>query len=686
MSNLRTLLDILSENTVSGGIATSVSMPVQEKVDDAPEQPDVMEYGNWENSSLTTSTKLKKQRKTASKVVKSIYGEDVSEAANPQQQAAIAIAKKEKNGVSEGRFVKGPGGVPLDRQGNPKPPKIAPEKIPAQPKLTLDMVWRKVEDVVGQIFPDGDPYDYLMPWFKKHGIKDFKVGDILDRAAKKNGYKDVYDYYDSMKDMYSDQQGVAEGSLSDVVKGIKRTIKGKEHPDVVAAKHAGRAMGHYNQGDIKAGDKESQRYVKTRDMHLKAKGVAEGTEQVYKVLAVDKSNALSDKVMLTVKAGSIEEVFERLAINDWYPFEINGVEVINGKRLKKGLAEGSGPQKGDPVYYGSRLVGWFLGYSKYGKVITKPNYDEMGDEYANRDVYWDKDAVTIKSDKQGVAEGSIKSPQQQLADAEQKLMDIIRKANGEPPANDAEAKERQALFNKIKRLRTQVAGSRFESAEQGVAEGWRQDQYKKRGINSIMDLVRPAMQEKNSVEGWIDNIYNYIEDNHMETDPRWLKAKSDAEKIHTDWWVKNNRPTYNTNPKLARQGDVMKYKALIQNLAKEFGDQGVAEGTEELEESDLILNPASISKAVRGLVPHSSDRTDHEIEMAKSDLYQAGKNAARIFDLIKGMSEEEGLEGWVQEKIIKAADYLNTVTEYLEGKQLKALDVEEEMFESKGKK
>jgi hypothetical protein len=75
---------------------------------------------------------------------------------------------------------------------------------------------------------------------------------------------------------------------------------------------------------------------------------------------------------------------------------------------EQGVAEGSGPQKGDPVYYGSRLVGWFLGYSKYGKVITEPNYDEMGDEYANRNVYWDKDAVTIKSDKQGVAEADTK--------------------------------------------------------------------------------------------------------------------------------------------------------------------------------------------------------------------------------------------------------------------------------------
>ncbi len=75
---------------------------------------------------------------------------------------------------------------------------------------------------------------------------------------------------------YWSKKGVEEG-FSDIVKGIKRTIKGKEHPDVVAAKHAGRAMGHYNQGDITAGDKESQRYVKTRDMHLKAKSVAEGS-------------------------------------------------------------------------------------------------------------------------------------------------------------------------------------------------------------------------------------------------------------------------------------------------------------------------------------------------------------------------------------------------------------------------
>jgi hypothetical protein len=38
--------------------------------------------------------------------------------------------------------------------------------------------------------------------------------------------------------------------------------------------------------------------------------------------------------------------------------------------------------------------------------------------------------------------------------------------------------------------------------------------------------------------------------------------------------------------------------------------------------------------------------------------------------MIQDVSEEEGLDGWVQEKIIKANDYLNTIREYLEGKQV----------------
>ena len=89
-----------------------------------------------------------------------------------------------------------------------------------------------------------------------------------------------------------------------------------------------------------------------------------------------------------------------------------------------------------------------------------------------------------------------------------------------------------------------------------------------------------------------------------------------------------------------------------------------------LEEDDLIIVPGQGRSRKTGLIKHGESRLDHEVEMAKSDLFSAAKNAKKVYEMIQDVSEEEGLEGWVQEKIIKANDYLNTIREYLEGKQL----------------
>ena len=91
---------------------------------------------------------------------------------------------------------------------------------------------------------------------------------------------------------------------------------------------------------------------------------------------------------------------------------------------------------------------------------------------------------------------------------------------------------------------------------------------------------------------------------------------------------------------------------------------------EDISEQDLIIVPGQGRTSKTGLIKHGKSRVDHEVEMARSDLFSAAKNAKKVFNMIKDVSEEEGLEGWVQEKIIKANDYLNTIREYLEGKQL----------------
>jgi hypothetical protein len=95
-----------------------------------------------------------------------------------------------------------------------------------------------------------------------------------------------------------------------------------------------------------AGGQHKDKKKAAKQGQVKHKGqMAEGSEQVYKVIAVDKNNALGKKVKLNVKADSVDEVFERLAMSDWYPLSVNGVEVIDGKRLAQGVSEGDEPDE-----------------------------------------------------------------------------------------------------------------------------------------------------------------------------------------------------------------------------------------------------------------------------------------------------------------------------------------------------
>jgi hypothetical protein len=90
---------------------------------------------------------------------------------------------------------------------------------------------------------------------------------------------------------------------------------------------------------------------------------------------------------------------------------------------------------------------------------------------------------------------------------------------------------------------------------------------------------------------------------------------------------------------------------------------------------------------------------DHEVQMARAELYKIAKYAIKLHEMLKNVSEEQGLEGWVQAKITKASDYIGSVYHNLdyemkfgadgggagpeleiqvgEGKTLRALDLED---------
>jgi hypothetical protein len=109
-------------------------------------------------------------------------------------------------------------------------------------------------------------------------------------------------------------------------------------------------------------------------------------------------------------------------------------------------------------------------------------------------------------------------------------------------------------------------------------------------------------------------------------------------------------------------------KELTSNRKENKKPQPVSEA--ELAEDDIILVPGQGRKMKTGFVPHGKSRVDHEVEMARSDVLATMKNAKAIYELLKNRSEEEGLEGWVQEKLIKANDYLNSVKEYYDEKMM----------------
>lgn len=116
-------------------------------------------------------------------------------------------------------------------------------------------------------------------------------------------------------------------------------------------------------------------------------------------------------------------------------------------------------------------------------------------------------------------------------------------------------------------------------------------------------------------------------------------------------------------------GTLLKGKKTSKPYANSIAESKQVEEA-KLDEDDLIIVPGQGRRLKTGFIPHSEDRTDHEVEMALSDLFQAAKNAKQVYSIVKNYSEEQGLEGWVQEKIIKANDYLNTIREYLEHKSL----------------
>jgi len=110
------------------------------------------------------------------------------------------------------------------------------------------------------------------------------------------------------------------------------------------------------------------------------------------------------------------------------------------------------------------------------------------------------------------------------------------------------------------------------------------------------------------------------------------------------------------------------------NTVKESQEQSVAEA--KLDEEDIIIVPGQRKNKDKSFISRKEDRRDHEVEMARSDLYATAKNAKRIFNALKTRTEDEGIMGWQQSYITLAADYLNSVADSIDHEQLSEETIE----------
>jgi hypothetical protein len=80
--------------------------------------------------------------------------------------------------------------------------KLAPGYKPPPKKYkgyTLDAIYQKAQDAIGNSFPDGDPGDHLYPWLEKRGLDM----DIVNRAFRKF---DKTDFYGALAQYWDDTQ------------------------------------------------------------------------------------------------------------------------------------------------------------------------------------------------------------------------------------------------------------------------------------------------------------------------------------------------------------------------------------------------------------------------------------------------------------------------------------------------
>lgn len=151
-------------------------------------------------------------------------------------------------------------------------------------------------------------------------------------------------------------------------------------------------------------------------------------------------------------------------------------------------------------------------------------------------------------------------------------------------------------------------------------------------------------------------------------------------------WIENNLDT--NDPKYKQiLAPVIELRKKAKGMERELGSGKNARFGNEIANTLYPLmqwiqkNAANMNEGLANMA-HKVEK-DHEVQMARADLYKVAKYAIKLHEMLRQISEEEGLEGWQQAKITKASDYISSVYHNLDYSM--KFDGAGELGEGKGK-
>ena len=114
----------------------------------------------------------------------------------------------------------------------------------------------------------------------------------------------------------------------------------------------------------------------------------------------------------------------------------------------------------------------------------------------------------------------------------------------------------------------------------------------------------------------------------------------------------------------------LQYHTGVKKHGKEYMKKAAAAGRDGASQEELGRLKDKYSKAEKNKKNKTNEgladmadmaERDHEVQMARAELYKIAKYSIKLHEILKGVSEAEGIEGWMQSKITKAADYIGSV-------------------------